>query len=168
MAWHEITRSCGHVEDIRIYGKRDEQEYKAKKYEGSECRDCWVKARNDAVNTLATSRVDLSTLPPLTGTPAQVRYATKVRVECVAALAAVATDVPFPRRRDPAKDLRKRLEGQKPRTRDMVVETIFDAILTNPRSQWWLDNQDSIGTAGLAAVQGRDRTLLTLALGGGL
>jgi hypothetical protein len=37
----EITRACGHVETVEIFGKNSEREKKIKWYESTDCIDCY-------------------------------------------------------------------------------------------------------------------------------
>lgn len=38
---YEVTRACGHVETIQIYGSAKEREAKLKWYESTDCKDCY-------------------------------------------------------------------------------------------------------------------------------
>lgn len=45
----EVTRSCGHVQTIEVFGKASERERKITWYETTPCRDCEMKETCEAV-----------------------------------------------------------------------------------------------------------------------
>lgn len=78
MAWHKVTRSCGHEETIQITGNSSYRTWMASRLEGEPCSDC-VAAKRAEENAAAAKENAESGLPALTGSDRQIGWAETIR-----------------------------------------------------------------------------------------
>lgn len=119
MALHTVTRRCGHVEDVQIYGPEKGRPAKAR---AEEQRDCWscTRAVQDDRARAAADRLDL---PPLEdGTDKQIGYATTVRGRAVDRLGPLASLQHLRAALDQLTSARKWLDNK-----DYAVEYVVEA-----------------------------------------
>lgn len=111
-----ITHSCGHTEDIVVYGKRADRERRIAWLESQLCAECW--AREKAEQSAASGWAALE------GSPKQIAWAEDLRSETMTAIDALKT-----RTEDEA--------GRKAR-----VIAYLGGITS---AAWWIDNRFSAG-----------------------
>lgn len=125
MAWYEITRKCGCVEDMQIYGKVDKRdeiaEYEASKY----CKKCYIEKEDEKIGELIKDMIKLE------GSEKQINWANKIRVEFLSDKNDMV-DRAKQYYRVECKDLSKKLD---------ILNRAYDNIMKNNSAKWWIDNR---------------------------
>jgi hypothetical protein len=81
MAKYTVKFSCGHAEAVELFGKTSERERKISYFERSGiCSECY-RAQQEAKRAAELSSYNNANLPALTGTPKQIDWANKIRME---------------------------------------------------------------------------------------
>ena len=126
MARYTIRRSCGHEDEVQIYGPntRGQREWRARKLGEQPCDAC-RQAAHDTVNQRAAEMADTAGWPALTGTERQVPWAQTIRADQIAA--AVDDINGNPRITDAV--------------RGDVIKLITEILLRQTSAAWWLDNR---------------------------
>ncbi len=92
MAKYDITRACGHEEEIQIYGPVSGRERQAQYESGRLCRACYLaeQAKNRADESKAAAETaKASGMPALTGTEKQIAWAETIRAAAAHSLNAI-------------------------------------------------------------------------------
>ena len=95
MGWSRLTYSCGHIEDVQLYGPYKDRAYRVQQASGRTCKECARESHaGEAVAAAVSNR--LAGLPRLTGTDKQIAWAESIRAaklqEVDTLLAQVAAD----------------------------------------------------------------------------
>ncbi len=116
---YEITRTCGHIETIEVFGTNvhGERDRKVAYEESRCCRECYLAAK--AAEAAEASKG----LPELTGSEKQVAWAMSIRVEMLNGL----------------KDLEARFAGQ------ADFDAAMDALRNKTEAKFWIDNRSLTG-----------------------
>jgi len=84
MAWFSGVYSCGHHGRTQIYGPIKQREWKAERHFSGLCSECWEKERQRKwQEELKMAETKSAELPQLQGTPKQVAWANKLRLEFI-------------------------------------------------------------------------------------
>lgn len=115
MAIYTITHTCGHQQRHDITGPEKNRESRADYYRARVCADCY---RVEQLKTAQDATADLS---PLTGSPKQIAWATKIRANLLPGIT---------------------------KTTDRIIDPNFrvivkDDVLSRTDSRWWIDHNDS-------------------------
>ena len=122
MAWTEIKRLCGHVEDVQIYGSGKERERKVYAMERHLCAEC-QKIEDVRLEKERASDLDL-VLPDLAGSEKQIAWATKIRSEKLFWL------------KDDIKSGASELPPEK------MKKTMQHILNKRVYASWWIDNKE--------------------------
>lgn len=118
MALYTITRTCGHVEEIQIYGTNvhGERERRADREATRQCRSCYEaqQAKRDAEAS--------ADWPALTGTDRQIAWATTIRAKLLGELEA---------------------EVRRGRLGEQAWPIWRDAALRHTAAAWWIDHRNT-------------------------
>lgn len=125
MAKERITRSCGHAEEINLFGpyaeRQRRREYEARRL----CRACWARRREEVGAAAADSNAAAG-LPPLEGTERQIAWAEQIRAGIIARdLAGVRTAL-------------ARIADPEQR---QLAERWLAAVLGQREAGWWIDRR---------------------------
>lgn len=83
MAKYQVTFSCGHIEEMQLFGKVKDRERKIEYWERNGlCSECYRKQQLEA----ATKKAGEMGLPELQGTEKQVAWAQKIRFTMIGAI----------------------------------------------------------------------------------
>lgn len=127
-----ITHTCGHTETVQMYGSSSERDSKAAWLAGKPCQECQRKAQQ----AQAAESAQAQGLSALTGSDKQVAWATTIRAEQLAGVAA----------------LRKEFQaaGRKQNVTEAVMAEQmgqFDALVAKLTAQtaaaWWIDRRSN-------------------------
>lgn len=146
MSWYEITRSCGHIESIQIYGTNvhGERERKAAQLAENPCGDCRRAGRDQAASAQAA---DLG-LPELTGSDRQIAWAMTIRATALTGLDTWRAQI--------AERLANHPEEQE--RADQLLTTLETVVAGHTDARWWIDNRvrtvDALQREVLAAIDG--------------
>lgn len=148
MALYDITRTCGHKEQVQIYGTntRGQREWRAARLAEEPCADC-RRAAHQQRNAAAAQVAAQSGLPALTGSERQIAWAESIRLAGLAQLADHAT--------------RAARAVEDPAARERVVAVLLH-ILTRIASaqtdaRWWIDHRHRIPRAAWDGASDADR-----------
>lgn len=118
MAWHYVTRSCGHEERFQITGNSRYREWQISKLEGEPCSDC-VEARRQEENAAATKENAEAGLPALLGSERQVGWAETIRKKILDEVDSVLSDLA-------GKDW---------------FEDAMRVVMSQQSASWWIDRR---------------------------
>lgn len=154
MALYEITRSCGHTEEIQIYGSntRGQREWRAQREAERPCADC-ARAAHQQRNAEAAAVAAASGLPALTGSPRQVAWAESIRLDGLAQLADHAARVTG-HITDPA---------AQERTTSVVLRILTRIAEAHTDASWWIDHRRGIPAAAWDEATDADRAAVVAA-----
>lgn len=132
MSKYHIERSCGHTEDIQIYGTNShgERERRAEWEAGRMCRECYLAAREvERKAAAAKALADAATagLPNLSGSEKQISWAVQIRAE----QAKILDDINHPPAHLPAMFAAAHA--------DLIA--MCRRILQESRASWWIDHR---------------------------
>lgn len=82
MAKFTIRHSCGHVEEVQLYGKESERPARARRMADEPCREC----RRERERERAAEQAAALGLPGLEGSERQVAWALVIRMEAYGTL----------------------------------------------------------------------------------
>lgn len=126
MAKYEVTRSCGHVETVDLYGPRKNREWRLENVEAEKlCEECYkakLAEERELANKQAAEAAQAQGLPKLEGTEKQVAWAETIRQEVLTAIDDYILE-------DEAKDPR-------------VIE-IVNHIKSKTSASWWIDRRET-------------------------
>lgn len=138
---YSITHTCGHDEQVELFGKGTERQKKIAWMEQQDCRAC----RNGATNAAATTSNAAAGLPTLTGSEKQISWAETVRAAQLAMVARELNNVAEAMAR----------QGKTP---EQIVGAYapIDVMVVKVQAQtsaaWWIDHRsDSLQTLLKAA-----------------
>jgi len=114
MAMYKVTRKCGHEEVVKLHGKPESHAQQLEREKEKLCAECYKNKRAAEEAPIIQEFEERLGLPPLQGTPKQVEYGRKVRMDMARALALLWR-----------KDYRKQ-EGGK--LSDMTVDVVADIL----------------------------------------
>ena len=84
MAKYDVKFSCGHVDEVQLFGKNSERERKIKYFEEyGTCSECYKKEKEERIkreNEQAKKETETIKLPELTGTEKQITWAITLRL----------------------------------------------------------------------------------------
>jgi hypothetical protein len=123
MAKYTITHTCGHTEEVQLFGKMEDRERKIKWLESQECDEC----RKAKANAEAAAAKEARGLADLEGSEKQIAWANTIRekaYKCVDALAPFASNP----------QAKAMMDGWKAK---MDAET---------SAKWWIDNRNDLPT----------------------
>lgn len=126
MAKYTITHTCGHTEEVQLFGPYKDRESRIKWLESKPCPDCIKAAATQAANEASAERG----LAPLTGTDKQTAWAVTIRegvYKCIDMLAGVA-------------DKFGNAEATK------MVAGWTAELDKHTEAKWWIDNRDKLPT----------------------
>lgn len=136
MARYEVTRACGHIEYVALFGKHKDREWRLENIESQKlCRECWqaeLERRRQDETAKAAAEARESGLPELVGTEKQVAWAERIRMTILAKLDELATNAA--RKRD---ELQERF-GISLEEFDAAVR----AIQGKTSASWWIEHRD--------------------------
>ncbi len=175
MAYYEITRACGHVEDVNITGTNvhGEREQRARWLATQDCSGCYRARREDERVRVADEWLGTSTLPPLSGSERQVEWAERIRTKGIATIVGDVTDPPA----GLGKSIRAvktghtavafgpALELLDEQDRAVVAHLLIDVALRQRTARWWIDNRDHITGSTIDAMTEDEHTKLARLLG---
>lgn len=142
MAKYQITRSCGHEEEVNICGPGKDRDRKAE-WEGRKlCRDCY-KAKMDAERAEASAKAAESNkgLPALEGSEKQIAWAETIRAKAIAEIDS------FIARGEAAGELTDEQADQLAYLKTYRAEIAADTSCRN-----WIDKRDIRGKAEAAKL----------------
>lgn len=154
MALYDIARSCGHTEQVQIYGTdvHGERRSKAEWMARFPCRACQVAARQadqEARAELALALAAVHDWPELTGSDKQIRWAADIRATWIAETVDRVAGI---RPADPERVLDgvMRQMGRRGLTRriradadrDPIVGLYAAVALRQTAARWWIDRRD--------------------------
>ncbi len=122
MAKYDVTRSCGHVEVVELFGPDRERRWRLENVEGQKiCSECH-QAELARQNAEAAQEAEAMGLPALTGTERQIGWAETLRL-----------------------DARKRFEkmvaeASKPPV--LAIEVMDYLLKTRTKASWWIDHRE--------------------------
>ncbi len=129
MAKYEVTFSCGHLQEVELFGKHKERDRKVEWYQSTGVCSACFKAQKDAeLREISTKIAEASTelgLPALTGSEKQVVWAEILRQQRIKSSAE-----DFARFYERHADLKDR------------AEPVLDWLLTQTSAKWWIDNRN--------------------------
>lgn len=161
MSWTSINRSCGHEEQIQIYGTNAHGERdRTAAYEAErDCTDCYqvriARERREA-NALAAEQATAQGLPVLTGSPKQIAWAETLRAQAMDKVAA---------ERDEIRRLTSRAAaGAGPtggfyalmRENSAALDHIEAKLREITNSRWWIDNRGYATNKMVIHIAARD------------
>lgn len=143
MAWHTITRTCGHDERIQIYGTNShgERDRKAEWEATRECRPCHdarIAAERQEASEQATAAATEAGLPALTGSDRQVAWAETLRADRLRQIdTMIATETDRLARIDaegrPADLIDRQRQGLD------IIARLRDLAVSKTDAKWWID-----------------------------
>jgi DNA-binding transcriptional regulator YiaG len=153
MALYDITRTCGHSEQVQIYGTNShgERERRAKWETTKPCSECPQAARDQA-NTEAARAASESGLPDLTGSPKQIAWAQSIRLAGLADLEGYA--------RRPRRHVSDAAHARMDEALYRILVRIAEA---HAEAKWWIDNRGNIGAAAHDEMTDADRAEIAAA-----
>lgn len=136
MAKYRVTMSCGHVEEIQLFGKMTDRDKKIEWLEKngvcSECR----KAQKEAEHTEATAKAAVQAatenLPELIGTEKQVNWAMTIRAEKLAEVEEMF-----------GKQIAKLDDAEKIALSKIQCQAVKNILATFTDAKFWIDNRDN-------------------------
>ena len=132
---YNVTYSCGHADEVQLYGKTSERERKIAWMERSGlCHDCY-KAKMEAERSEEHAKQDAKAeagiehygYPELAGTEKQVKWAKALREEAITAVFEMLACCDFP------------CDEQK---LDTMIQ--MKIVETHTDSRYWIDNREYI------------------------
>jgi hypothetical protein len=157
MARYQISRSCGHLETVELFGSRRERDRRAEWEEGRPCRECWQEERDrerEEVRRAAVEAAGREGLPGLQGSPNAVAWAETIRHGLLAQLKKFVDGLQQDRARrggEPAPDgAGPPTEGSAQRAAARAAEaaeaaeagrTALAALREVSTARWFLDNR---------------------------
>lgn len=175
MSLYSITYACGHdgERDIRGTNVHGEREREADRLARGDCPDCYREAQGQARHRVAATVVDLDALPALTGSDRQTAWATKIRIDGIAAIVTAVDQPPagygrsvtavnvghFAAQAGP--DLTAVPAGRKPE----VVALLTAAALRQVSASWWIDNRGRVPYAAMDVMTEPEHAELATILG---
>jgi hypothetical protein len=132
MAKYDITYSCGHDDQIALFGPTRDRERKIEWYESKGmCGECYKKhlqEQRELASKEAADKAHTAGLPPLAGTEKQIAWAEIIRAEKLTAL----------------RDIERFQDDVLPEE-----EPLFEALQAMSRrvqaiscAKWWIDNRE--------------------------
>lgn len=138
---YQITHTCGHDEQVELFGKGTERTRKITWMESQDCRAC----RNDAANVAATKANEQAGLPSLMGSEKQVSWAETIRATQLAMIARELSNVAE------AMVRQGKTEAQIAADR-APIDAMVAKVQTQTSAAWWIDHRsDSLQTLLKAA-----------------
>ena len=127
MAKWNITRKCGHTEEIQIYGKMDDRERKAERESEKLCKDCYIAERKKQQEA-ANKKADLEALK---GTEKQILWAYDIRSS-------------FLKEFNRIEDIFKNSEYKEHAKIGMeVLNELRNEIINETSAKWFINNKDN-------------------------
>lgn len=139
MAKYNVTHSCGHVERVDLIGPTRSREWRMEHMKSEICWDC-RQAEMRRQNREAAKANRESELPALTGTEKQVPWAESIRARILGEVSRVLES--------PDRDCKRLRE-------DMRFPAALDALYSEARAWWWIDNRASGPYTLLTALLGQ-------------
>lgn len=134
MAWTTITYTCGHEDEIQLYGPGRERERKQAAMEAHECPEC--RARH------ATERDEAEGYAALTGSPKQVAWASDIRRNLVERIQRLCAGKHADGERFVAEGKVSEAEMQQMLDKiDGIVDKTIGGIRAETSARWLIDNQ---------------------------
>ena len=129
MAHRTITRACGHLDSVTLWGKQEAREERAEYEAGRLCRSCWLAKRETEKaeeQKAALQAAREQGLRPLDGTDKQVAWAETLRHQVLSEEAA----------------LRERAQAS-PRAQEAVnlLEDTLRILRDEGTARFWIDNR---------------------------
>lgn len=129
MAKYTVTRACGHVEEVVLFGKIKDREWRLENVEPNKlCYECWQKElaeQREKENREAAEAAREMNLPQLTGTEKQVAWAETIRQKVLANIDTyIYKSVEEERRNDPK------------------IWQALEHIRNKTEARWWIDNRE--------------------------
>lgn len=126
MAKYEVTRSCGHIEKVELFGPSKNRNWRLDNVEAKKlCEECYrakLAEERELANKQAAEAAQAQGLPELEGTEKQIAWAETIRQEVLAAIDDYILE-------DEAEDLR-------------VIELISH-IKSKTSASWWIDRRET-------------------------
>lgn len=138
MALYTITHTCGHDEEIQIYGTNvhGEREAKAARLSSTACAACQA----------AEARKSWGDLPALTGSDKQIAWASSIRDTILATLTEQMS------RLDALSAEQLEQAGQGVGALDKTRQ-VLDRVKAETKASWWIDNRDRTGRQAMIAAR---------------
>lgn len=155
MALYEISRSCGHTEEIQIYGSnaRGQREWRAAREAEKPCRECITAARQQHSAESAKVAAE-SGLPTLTGSAKQTAWAESIRLQGLVDIEDYVQRITDRAALDPA--ARKRVA-------DTLLRILQRIATGKADARWWINNRTRIPRAAWDEATGEDRAAVQAA-----
>ncbi len=133
MSTYNITHSCGHQAEIRIFGTMADRQRKADFVATQSCSACARQARAVSA-TAADAEMGAAevaqALPAMTGSEKQIAWARRLRLEAIEALAALEQAAPF----------------------TSQIEELVTRMLARTEAKWWIDHLQHADKITLSAA----------------
>lgn len=141
---YQITHTCGHDEQVELFGKGTDRQSKIAWMEQQDCRAC----RNGAANVAATKANEANEaagLPTLTGSEKQVSWAETVRTNQLAMVVRELDNVA-------AAMARQGKSEAQIATDRAPIDAMVAKVQAQTSAAWWIDHRsDSLQTLLKAA-----------------
>lgn len=141
MAKYTVTHSCGHTEEVQLFGKETERSRKLDYFrQYGQCSACYKaeKAAKEAAQAEANAAVVAESgaeLPALKGSDKQVAWATKIRLAQLAKVAKAVEARLVALRANPAL-------GDKLAEAEAEARQVVQALGHQTSASWWIDRRD--------------------------
>lgn len=126
-----VKHTCGHSETTQLYGPSAERERRLSWLRSQPCATC----KRASQSAQAEQAAKVEGLPPLTGSPKQVEWATRIRAHKLSELTALRADFLA----------QGQAQGATPETIASEMAQ-FNALANKVRAQslasWWIDKRD--------------------------
>lgn len=138
MALYTITHTCGHDEEIQIYGTNihGEREAKAARLSATPCAACQA----------AEARKSWGDLPALTGSDKQIAWASDIRDTILATLTEQMS------RLEALSDEQLEQAGQGGGALDKTRQAL-DQVKSEDKAHWWIEHRDRTGRQAMLAAR---------------
>lgn len=175
MSLYEITRRCGHVEEVQIRGTNihGERETEARRLARMDCRDCYRTRKQSQREKTTDEWVDVASLPQLRGTERQVAWAEKIRIDGIATIVADITNPPTGGNKliralqtgHAGVALGPAFDQLADEERAAVARMLVDAAAAQTSASWWINNRDHITGSVLDSLSEDVHTVIARLLG---
>ena len=133
MSKYTIEHSCGHNQDVQLYGPTRDRDSKAEWMGSRVCPECYAanrQAERETANAAARATNQAAGLPALTGSPKQISWAESIRMPILTEARALCESMS----RDPAK--------RDAHTVLRYIPEFANWITAQSAAHWWIDRRN--------------------------